>query len=83
MIGLNLDTSKRSPPLINLMGYEYREDAVGGGVSRQWKHAQTHTHSVPCDTQNGWILGQRSDAILTHVSMTRPLSKLLRSAHRE
>ena len=27
--------------LIKLIGYEHREDEVGGGGSRQWK---THTH---------------------------------------
>ena len=32
-----------APPLIKLMGYEHREDAVGGGGSRQW---QTHAHTV-------------------------------------
>ena len=32
------------------MGSERREDAVGGGGSRQ---CQTHTHSVPRDTQGG------------------------------
>ena len=43
-IGRNFDTCKRGPPLIKLVGYEHREDAVGGGGSGQW---QTHTHSVP------------------------------------
>ena len=60
------------------MGYEHREDAVGGGGSMQ---CQTHTHkrihSVPRDTQGGWNLGQGSDAILTHVSVTLPLIKLM------
>ena len=42
-IGSNLDTCKRGRPLIKLMGYEHQEDAVGGGVSRQW---QTHTQTV-------------------------------------
>ena len=36
----HLDTCKRGPPLIKLMGYELWEDAVGDGGSRQW---QTHT----------------------------------------
>ena len=31
-----------APPIIKLMGYEHREDAVRGGGSRQW---QTHTHT--------------------------------------
>ena len=43
MIGRNLDTCKRGPPLIKLIGYEHREDAVGGGGSGQW---QTHTHTA-------------------------------------
>ena len=42
-IGSNLDTSKRGPPLLKLMFYEHREDAVGGGGSRQW---QTHIQTV-------------------------------------
>ena len=41
-IGRNLDTCKRGPPLINLMGYEHREDAMGGGGSKQ---CQIHTHT--------------------------------------
>ena len=62
-----------APPLIKLMGYEHREDAVGGEGSRQWQthtntHTRTHTHSVPCNQQGGRSLGQRSEAILTHVS---------------
>ena len=40
-------------------------------------HLHTHTNSVPRDTQGGWSLGQRSDAILTHVSVARPLIKLM------
>ena len=51
-IGSNLDTCKLGSPLIKLMGYEHREDAVGGGGSRQWQ-THTHTHSVPHDTQGG------------------------------
>ena len=42
-IGSNLETWKRGPPLLKLMFYEHREDAVVGGGSRQW---QTHTHTV-------------------------------------
>ena len=55
-----------APLLIKLMGYEHREDEVGGGGSRQ---CQTHTHRVTRDTQDGWSLGQGSDAILTHVGV--------------
>ena len=51
------------------MGYEHQEDEVGGGVAGNGKVTHTHTHSVPRDTQDGWSLGQRSDAILTHVSV--------------
>ena len=71
-IGRDLDTCKRDPPPIKLMGYEDWEGAVEGWGSRQWKtHTNTHrhTHSVPCDLQGGWSLGQRSEAILTHVSI--------------
>ena len=47
MIGRDLDTCKRGPPLIKLMGNEHREDAVGGGGSRQWQtHKNTRTHTV-------------------------------------
>ena len=42
-MGRNLDTCKRGPPLIKLIGYEHRGDAEGGGVYGQW---QTHTHTV-------------------------------------
>ena len=37
----NLDTCRRGCPLIKLMGYEHREDAVGVWGS---KLCQTHTH---------------------------------------
>ena len=77
-IGLNIYTCWIGPPLIQLMGYEHREDAVGSGGRMQ---CQTHTHkrihSVPRDTQGGWNLGQGSDAILTHVSVALPLIKLM------
>ena len=36
MIGRDLDTCKHGPPLFKVMDYEHREDAVGGGGSRQW-----------------------------------------------
>ena len=62
------------------MGYEHQENALGCGESRQW---QTHTHSVPCDTQGGWILGQGSDGILTHESVARPPIKSMVYEHRE
>ena len=53
-IGNNLDTCKRGPPIIKLMGYECREDAVwGGGSWQRQTHTHTHTHSVPRDTQSG------------------------------
>ena len=47
------------------MGYKLREDAMGGGDSKQCQiHTHTQTKSVPRD---GWSLEQRSDEILTHV----------------
>ena len=54
-IGRNLVTCKRGPTLIKLMGYEHREDAVGGGGAGNVKHTHTHTHtqSPPCYTR--WI----------------------------
>ena len=64
-IGLNLDTCSVALQLIKLMGYEHREDAVGGGGACNGKH----THSVTRDTQNGRSVGQGSDAILTHVGV--------------
>ena len=54
-IGRNLDTCMRGPPLSELMGYEYRGDAVGVGGASNGKHPHTHTHthtySVLRDTQ--------------------------------
>ena len=35
-----------APPQIKLMGYEHRENAVGGGGAGNSKHTQTHTHTV-------------------------------------
>ena len=43
----------------------------------------THTHSVPRDTQGGWSLGQGSDRILTHESVARPPIKSMVYEHRE
>ena len=60
--GSNLDTCKRGPPLLKLMFYGHREDAVGGGRAGNGKH--THTHTVSLVIQR---IG--ADAILTHVSM--------------
>ena len=70
-------------PLIKLMGYEQREDVLGVGGAGKGKHTHIHTHSVPRDTQGGWSLGQRTDAILTHVSVAPPLLKLVGYEHRE
>ena len=46
-------------PLIKLMGYEHREDAVGsGGAGNDTPtHPHTPTHRVPRDTKDGWSLG--------------------------
>ena len=41
----NLDTCRRGPPLIQLMGYEQREDAVGVG-EHGMSNTHTHTHRV-------------------------------------
>ena len=65
----NLDTCRRGPPLIQLIGYEQREDAVGVGGAWNVKHTHTHTQSVTRDTQGGWNLGQGSDTISTHVGV--------------
>ena len=46
-------------------------------------HTHTHTHSVPSDTQDGWILGQWSEAIMTHVGMAPPIIKLMGYEHRQ
>ena len=79
-IGLNIYTCWRGPPPIQLMGYEHREDAVGGGGSMQCQtHTHKRTHSVPRDTQGGWNLGQGSNAMLTHESMAIPQIKLMGS----
>ena len=56
---------------------------VGGACSVKHTHTHTHTHSVTRDTQDGWRLGQGSDAILTHVSVALPLIKLMGYEHRE
>ena len=48
------------------MGYEHRGEAVGVGGASNAKHTLTQCLR---DTQGGWILGRRSDAILTHVGM--------------
>ena len=53
-IGCNLDTCKRGrPPRIKLMSNEHREDAVGGGGSRQGKHKHTHTVSLVIQGMDG------------------------------
>ena len=83
MIGSKLDTCRRGPPLIKLMGYEHREDAVGVGGAGNGKHTHTHTHSVPLDTESGWSLVQGWDAILTHVNVAPPLIKLMGYEHPE
>ena len=52
----------------------------------QWQthtHTHTHTHSITRDPQDGWSLGQGSDAGLTHVSVAHPLIKLTGNEHRE
>ena len=46
-------------------------------------HSHTHIHSVPHDTQGGWSLRKGSDALLTHVSVACPVTKLTGYEHRE
>ena len=46
-------------------------------------NTHTYTQSVHRDTPDGWSLGQRSDAILTHVSVVPPIIKLMGYEHRE
>ena len=53
-------------PLIKLMGYEHRRMLRGVGVHAM---ANTDTHSVARDTQDGWSQGQGSDEILTPVGV--------------
>ena len=73
-----------APQLIKLMGYDLREDAMESGGSKQCQiHTHTHTQSVHRDTHDGWSLEQRSNAILTHVSVAPPLIKLMGYEHRE
>ena len=43
--------------------------AGNGKQTQTYTHPQPHTHSVPRDTQGGRSLGQRSEAIWTHVSV--------------
>ena len=60
-IGCNLDTCQRGPSLIQLMGYEHREDAVGVRGAGNVEHTHTlthmHTHSAHHDTKGGLSLG--------------------------
>ena len=55
MIGRDLDTCKRGPPLIKLMDYEHREDAVGGGGASNRQHTQTHTRTQCPSLYTGWM----------------------------
>ena len=72
-------------PLIKLMCYEHREDAVGvrGAGNDKHTHTPTHTHCVPRDTQGECSLVQGWDTILTHVGVAQPLIKLLGYEHSE
>ena len=45
--------------------------------------ANTHTHSVPRDTQGGRSLGQESGAILTRVGLAHPLNRSMGYEHQE
>ena len=66
------------PPLVKLVGYEHRR--TQWGVQEM---SNTHTHSVPRDTQGGWSLGQGSETILLNVGVAPPLIKFLAYEHRE
>ena len=60
-IGRNLDTCMCGPPLMELMGYEHRGDAVGVGGAGNGKHLPTHTHThiQRPSSYTGWLnLGQ-------------------------
>ena len=43
----------------------------------------THTHSVPRDTQGGWSVAQGSDAILMYVGVACTLIRLMGYEYRE
>ena len=82
-IGCNLDTCKRGRPTITkLMSNEHREDAVGGGRSRQSKY--THTHTQCPWSYGGWM---ESRARIRHnLDICRrgpPQIKLMGYEHRE
>ena len=60
-IGHILDTCRRGPQQIKLMGFEHRRNAMVVGGASNGKH--THTHSLPLDTSGGCTHEQGSDAI--------------------
>ena len=62
-----------APHYLNLWAMNMRGTHRGVGVAGNGKH--TDPHSVPRDTQDGLTLGHGSDAVLTHVSVARPLFK--------
>ena len=43
IIGSNLDTCRRGPPLIKLIGYEEREDTLEVEGAGKGKHTHIHT----------------------------------------
>ena len=70
-----------APPLITLIS----RLRTSGGRSGGWeKQAMANTHTqCPRDTQDGWSLGQGSDAIFTLVTVAPTLIKLVGYEHRE
>ena len=78
-----LDTCKRGPPLIKLMGYELRNGTVGCEGSRQWQtHTCTHTHIQCPSWYTGWMEHRKgSDAILTVEGVVCLLIKLVGYEH--
>ena len=83
MIGSNLDTCRRGPPLMKILGYEHRKDAVGCGGSRQWQtHTRTHPQFSSCYT--GWMEPRaRIGRNLDTCKRGPPLVKLMSYEHQE
>ena len=59
-IGRNLDTCKRALPLIKLMDYEHREDAVGGANNGKYTHTHTHNVSIVIHRMDGASVKDRT-----------------------
>ena len=86
MIRSNHDTCRHGLPLIKLMGYEHREDAVGGGGSKQCQiHTRTHTHTHTVSLVIDRVVEPRSMIRSDHDTCRHgiPLIKLMGYEHRE